>query len=374
MKKEFLVLNGDLPLIRKTVLEGFVKRARADRLQSACLSVVHKNPKGLGRILRDETGVFKSIREEKDASPDERRVHEINGGVYFFDGEFLLENVAKIGTTNAQKELYLTDLLGNAGKSTRSEAILLRARYDLAGVNTTYELAIARKIAQLRLQKFLCEEYGVDFLDPGTAYISARTRFKGPCSIGPNVVIRGTSIIGEGVRIDGNNYIEHTEIKKGTHILWGSVLRESVIGGDASVGPMAHIRPGSEIGERVRIGNFVELKKTKMGDGAKASHLAYLGDALIGDESNIGCGTITCNYDGFKKHVTQIGKRAFVGSDTQLIAPVVIGDDAYIGSGTTVTMDVPAGALALSRPEMVIKPGYAKKLADRLELKKSKGE
>ena len=187
-------------------------------------------------------------------------------------------------------------------------------------------------------------------------------------------MIRGTCEIGQGVEIDGQCFLENSQISTKAHILWGSVVRDSKVGEGASVGPMAHLRPESELGAGVKVGNFVELKKTKMAAGSKASHLTYLGDATVGADTNIGCGTITCNYDGFGKHQTVIGAKAFIGSDSQLVAPVTIGDGAYVASGTTVTQDIPAGALALARAPLVVKEGYAdrltKKFGDRAKSKK----
>jgi bifunctional UDP-N-acetylglucosamine pyrophosphorylase/glucosamine-1-phosphate N-acetyltransferase len=370
-QEEVIVLNGDLPLVRPETLDRLVKPAQAAKLESACLSVYAARPQGLGRILRDDRGVFSGIREEKDASPEEKRIREVNGGLYYFKASALIESVGALKSDNAQGEFYLTDLLGNrAGQSLRSQAILLRNPYDLLGVNTTWELASVRKIAQARLQKRLCEDHGVDFKDPATTIVSARAYFGGACTIGPGTVILGKSRIEPGVTIEGNVYVENGTIGAGAKIHWGSVIREGIVGPRSAIGPMAHLRPGTELGEGVRIGNFVETKKTKMGAHSKAAHLSYLGDATVGDDANIGCGTITCNYDGFNKYPTRIGSRSFVGSDVQLIAPVTVGDDAYVGSGTAVTQDVPSGALALSRAELIIKPGYAKRLADK---KKPKG-
>lgn len=365
-QEEVFILNGDLPLVRPETLDRLKKAADKRKLSSACLSLLTSKPQGLGRILRDDKGLFTGIREEKDASADEKKIPEVNGGVYYFRASRLIESISRLNSDNAQGEFYLTDLLGNvAGSSERSEAVTLRSPWDLLGVNTTWELASVRKFAQARLQKRLCEDYGVDFQDPATTLVSARTQFTGACTIGPGTVIRGKSRIEMGAYIEGNVFIESSSIGAGAKIHWGSVLREAQVGPRAAIGPMAHLRPGSEMGEGVRIGNFVETKKTKMGAHSKAAHLSYLGDANVGEHANIGCGTITCNYDGFNKYPTSIGARSFVGSDVQLIAPVTIGDDAYVGSGTAVTQDVPSGALALSRAELVIKPGYAKRLADK---------
>jgi bifunctional UDP-N-acetylglucosamine pyrophosphorylase/glucosamine-1-phosphate N-acetyltransferase len=373
LQDRVLIVNGDLPLVRLSTLTNFIKAVDHMKAHSACLTLAARNPKGLGRILRDERGVFSGIREEKDASPFERRIREVNGGIYCFDSKYLKSKILTLKSNNQAAEFYLTDLLGNTSdRAHRSEAIMARNSLDLLGVNTTYELAHARKVAQARLQKRLCEDHGIDFLDPDSALISARAQFSGPARIGPNVRILGRCKFGSGLEIEGSSLIDRSEIADGAKILWGSVIRESKLGPDSSVGPMAHLRPGTELERAVKIGNFVELKKTKMGAGSKASHLSYIGDASVGDESNIGCGTITCNFDGINKHRTVIGKRAFIGSDSQLIAPVVVGDGAYVGSGTTVTQDVPAGALALSRAELVIKAGYAEKLSQKLSSKKQK--
>jgi bifunctional UDP-N-acetylglucosamine pyrophosphorylase/glucosamine-1-phosphate N-acetyltransferase len=366
-EKDFIVVNGDLPLIRKQTLERLRKKATDEKLQSLCLSMFASQPKGLGRILRSEMGVFEGIREEKDASPDERKIREVNGGVYFFSGSYLLKNIENLKSKNSQNEFYLTDLLGHQKHGeVRSDALVLRQPWDLMGVNTTYELVAARKLAQSRLQKKWCEEFGVDFLDPATTYVSSKTVFEGDCIVGPGVVFEGRCQISKGTTIDGNAYFKDSTIGQESHILWGSVLDGAIVGANASVGPMAHLRPGSVLEGNVKVGNFVELKKTTMKKGSKASHLSYLGDAEIGEETNIGCGTITCNFDGFSKHKTFIGKNSFIGSDSQLVAPVSVGDNSYVASGTTVTEDIPAGALAIARANMVVKPGYAKKLSEKL--------
>lgn len=371
--EDIVIVNGDLPLFRSLTLKNFVTEARRLKLSSACLSVRPPNPNGLGRILRDDRGVFVGIREERDASADQKKIREVNGGVYYFQTERLVAALSTLQANNDQKEFYLTDLLGNGkARSEKSEAIGLRSHWDLWGVNNTYELAAARKLAQARLQKRICVEYGVELHNPETTFISARAKFTGSCTIGQGAMIVGACEIHKGVVIEGNCRIEDTRILEDAHIYWGSVLEASIVGPAAKVGPMARLRPGSELGAEVKIGNFVELKKTKMAARSKASHLTYLGDAEVGEDSNIGCGTITCNYDGVNKYRTIIGQRSFIGSDTQLVAPVVVGDDAYVASGTTLTQDVPSGALALARAELTVKPGYAKKLAEKLKAKKAK--
>jgi bifunctional UDP-N-acetylglucosamine pyrophosphorylase/glucosamine-1-phosphate N-acetyltransferase len=367
--EEVLILNGDLPLIRKETLEYFLKESRVKKSDSACMSFYTINPQGFGRILRDMRGVFSAIREEKEASPDEKKIREVNSGVYYFKVSVLTEALKKINDKNTQQEFYLTDALG---EKSGYESISIRCpfKWDLSGVNTTYELAVARSIAQARLQKSIAETYGVSFADPLSASVSARCQFEGPCTIGPNVQILGKTKIGKNVQILGSTLIEDMQIGDDVFIDYSCVLRSSKVMNNARIGPFAHLRPESIVGEDVRVGNFVELKKTKLAKGAKVSHLSYLGDAEVGENTNIGCGTITCNYDGANKHKTIIGKNAFIGSDSQLVAPITVGDEAYIASGTTLTEDIPAGALALARAELTIKNDYARRLLGKLKSSK----
>ena len=369
--EEIIILNGDLPLIRKQTLDYFVTEARKQNLDSACMTFTTMNPAGLGRILRDMRSVFDGIREEKDASASEKKIREVNSGVYYFKASALLSSLEKISDKNQQNEFYLTDTLGSVS-GFKSEAIRCPFKWDLSGVNNAYELSIARSLSQARLQKNLAENLGVSFADPLSSFVSARTQFEGPCVIGPNVQILGRTKIGKDVEVVGSSLIENTEIEDRVIVDFSCVLRSALLKQGSRVGPFAHLRPESVVGEEAKVGNFVELKKTNLGKGAKVNHLAYLGDADIGEETNIGCGTITCNYDGVMKHQTHIGKNAFIGSDTQLIAPISVGDNAYVASGTTLTEDVPAGALALSRAELTLKPDYANRLKERLKSKGTK--
>lgn len=367
--EEIIILNGDLPLIRKETLENFLKQVRAAKVESACLSFSANNPTGFGRIIRDMRGVFTSIREEKEATVDEKKIREVNSGVYYFKAEILQKALTKVSDKNNQNEFYLTDALGEQS-GFLSAAFRCPYKWDLSGVNTTYELSVARSIAQARLQKSLAEEHGVCFADPLSVFVSARCQFEGPCSLGPNVQLMGRTKIGKNVKITGSTLIEDSQIGEDVLIDFSTVIRSSKVMKGAKVGPFAHLRPESTVEEEAKIGNFVELKKTRIGKKAKVSHLSYLGDADVGEETNIGCGTITCNFDGASKHKTIIGKNAFIGSDTQLIAPISVGDEAYVASGTTLTEDVPAGALALARAELTIKNDYARRLLARLKIKK----
>jgi len=370
-----VVLNGDLPLITEETLNSLVEKAKIQELDAACLSYHAANPQGLGRIERDSKGIFRKIVEEKDADSNQKQITDVNSGVYIFKLKVLEEHITKLTSDNSQNEIYLTDMLGAVAQpSLRTGAVVVDAEEDLLGVNNTYELSKIRKISQDRLKKALCVEHGVVFEDIDNCFISARCEFRGNAEVGMGCRIEGHSIIGDGVFLDGHVKVKNSEIHEKAQILWSSVLENAKVGAESKVGPMAHLRPGSDLGKKVKVGNFVEIKKTVMHDGSKASHLSYLGDADIGEESNIGAGTITCNYDGFNKFKTKIGKRAFVGSDSQLVAPVEVGDDAYVGSGTTVTEDVPNGALAISRPDMVIKEGYAQKLNAKRKAIKEKSQ
>lgn len=360
-----VVLNGDLPLVRTGIVKKMVQELETRKLQSLCLSSHVLDPTGLGRIVRDPRGVLERICEEADAATDIKTIKEVNSGIYAFRYGFLKAGLSELKSENKQKEFYLTDLLGiNHDKRRMSDALVIMGEdiEDLAGANSTWELARADVVAQARWKRALCESFGVRFTAAETSYVERAVRFSGTASIGIGVHLGAGTEIGRDVVIEGQSKIMNSKIDDGAHIKWGTVISDSHVGARSSVGPMAHLRPETDLKEDVKIGNFVELKKTTMRRGAKASHLSYLGDADVGEESNLGCGTITCNYDGVSKHKTLIGKNVFIGSDSQLVAPIEIGDGAYVASGTTVTQDVPSDALAIGRARMEIKKNYAAKL------------
>lgn len=364
LAKEILVANGDLPLVTENSFQTLIDLASERKLSAACLSFRSVEPAELGRIIRSETGSLEAIREFSDCSDSEKKITEVNSGVYYFSGEYVNQAVQSLTKDNKQGEFYLTDLLkSDSSSGIITEAIDYKKSQELIGANTFFELSEAAEIAQKILRKYWAEEKGVFFSGAATCQLSVDTKFLGTAAVGPNTTFIGKNTIAENVRIHGNSYFENCEIKKNAVVKWSCVCTDSEIGEEAIVGPMAHLRPNSIIGAKVKVGNFVELKNTTLKTGSKVSHLSYLGDTTVGEESNIGCGTITCNYDGFNKYHTIIGKKSFIGSDTQLIAPVEIGDHAYVGSGTTVTKDVPAGALAISRTPIEIKKDYAKKLS-----------
>jgi len=355
---DVLILYGDVPLIRAETLAELIGRHRAETADLSLLTIRFQDPKGYGRILRGPDGRVVGIVEEKDATPDQRAITEVNPGVYCVRTSILLPLLDRLRPDNAQGELYLTDIVGLAAQNGhRVVTVGTEDAMQVAGVNTRSELA--RMEMHLRaetLERLMAA--GVTFEDPGSAYVGPEVTIGPDTVIGPNVTLRGKTRIGTGCRLDGTAYLVDTVIGDRVHLRFSCASEGAEIGDDAIVGPFARLRPGTRLAPRVHIGNFVETKNAVVGIGTKANHLTYLGDCEIGPDSNIGAGTITCNYDGStkKKSRTVIGARVQIGSDTQLVAPVTVADDAYVGAGTTVTRDVPAGALVVTRaPARVIK-------------------
>jgi bifunctional UDP-N-acetylglucosamine pyrophosphorylase/glucosamine-1-phosphate N-acetyltransferase len=356
-----LVLYGDVPLLRRETLEELVGTAR----RYGCLALVTATPPdatGYGRILRDERGHVIGVVEQKDASPEERAIGEINAGIYCGPADFFREAVLGLGTGNAQGEYYLTDVVARAARSIGVSAIEAPFN-DVSGINDRQQLAEAEATLRGRINRGLMAH--VTFRDPDTTVVEPDVEIGVDAELGRNVALRGRTVIGHAVRIDDGCILTDTEVGAGAHLKPYSIATETVIGPGAIIGPFAHMRPGTQLGPDVHVGNFVETKKTVIGRGSKANHLSYLGDTTIGEKVNVGAGTITCNYDGYKKFQTVIEDGAFIGSDSQLVAPVRIGKRAVVGAGTTVTRDVAAGALALSRVPQVERPGYADKVAER---------
>jgi bifunctional UDP-N-acetylglucosamine pyrophosphorylase / glucosamine-1-phosphate N-acetyltransferase len=353
-----LICNGDHPLITsadyKASLEAFSK-SLCDVL---VVSAVVRDPKGFGRILRGPSNSITEIVEEKDATDAQRKIREVNTGQYVVRAEVLKELLPKIDNKNAKGEFYLTDLIRLALKAGKKVSVSVQAARTGRGVNNQTELAMASKALFNRKARELLEK-GVVIIDPVNTYIEADVQIEAGTTIYPGCYISGATTIGADCVIESHCQIKNSKIGERVEVRWGTLVDSSEIKNEALVGPYARLRPESVIGEKAHVGNFVELKKTTLGAGAKANHLTYLGDAEIGEETNIGCGTITCNYAvDRKKYKTKIGKRVFVGSDTQFVAPISIGDDAVIGSGSTITKDVPAKALAVARGKQFIKPDY----------------
>ena len=359
---DVLVLSGDVPLLTRPTIRGLFKiykKAGSGRAM-ALLTALLDRPTGYGRIIRDDAKRIVRIVEDKDAAPEEKAVKEINTGCYLFDAAFLLENIGRIGASNAQREYYLPDLVRLAVDSGRKvSALTLFDPAEVMGINNRIELAEAGRVMQRRILEALMKS-GVTIIDPARTVIGADVRIGRDTIIHPAVNITNSSI-GRASVIEQGAVISDSKLGAEVAVRPYSIIESSQVGRGASIGPFARLRPGNRLAEDVRIGNFVEVKKSRLGRGVKAGHLSYLGDSEIGAGVNIGAGTITCNYDGKKKYLTRIGAGAFIGSDSQLVAPVTVGRGAYVGSGTTVTRDVPAGALVTSRgTEKVIK-GWVKR-------------
>jgi bifunctional UDP-N-acetylglucosamine pyrophosphorylase/glucosamine-1-phosphate N-acetyltransferase len=359
-----LVLYGDVPLVLPADLRALLAAREAADLAMVTCTV--PDPTGYGRILRDASGAIQHVREHRDASPEERRIHEVNPGVYAAGAAFLAGAVKKLEPNNDQGELYLTDVIAIAAAAGRIRDV--RAHADtLAGVNDRAQLAA--------LEAQLYARIGDDHRRAGAtiragALIDAGVVVERDAIIEHAVVLRGETRVGPGARIDVGSVLEDVTVAAGAYIKPYSVCTRSSIGENAQIGPFSHLRPESVIDADAHVGNFVETKKTHLARGAKANHLAYLGDGEIGEGANVGAGTIFCNYDGFQKHKTIIGKGAFIGSDSQLVAPITIGDGAYVATGATVTRDVPADALAVARARQENKEGYASRLKARLQARK----
>jgi bifunctional UDP-N-acetylglucosamine pyrophosphorylase/glucosamine-1-phosphate N-acetyltransferase len=356
---DVIIFNGDHPLIMsedfKVMLDNYIELG----IQLALVTAKLKRPGSLGRVVRQK-GELKAIVEAKDASNETLKIKEVNAGIYITDSQILQDLLPKIQSNNAQKEFYLTDLITLAIESGLTTKAMLASQRVAMGVNDQIELSRASRICFARKNKALMER-GVMMIDPSSVFIEDTVEIGSGSVIYPNVFIKGKSKLGSFVVVEPQCWINDCEIYDSVQIRLGSHLEKAVIHPRCLVGPYARIRPETEVGAESHIGNFVELKKVKLGEGVKANHLTYLGDAEIGDRTNIGCGTITCNYaPDKKKYKTVIGKDAFIGSDTQFIAPVNVGDFAVVGSGSTITKDVPDRALAVTRAKQFIKENYVK--------------
>jgi bifunctional UDP-N-acetylglucosamine pyrophosphorylase/glucosamine-1-phosphate N-acetyltransferase len=349
-----LVLSGDVPMIRPETLSALIARHRSvgvGRAACSILSVDLADPFGYGRIIRDINGNFEKIVEQKDATDSERAVSEINSGIYCFDAKKLFAALKNVRNNNSQGEYYLTDvpaLLRSSG-----ETVLIYKHGDageIEGANNRMQLADLERFVRTRTITRMMLEDGVTFVDPKNAYISEDAVIGRDTVIFPNVTVEGDAVIGKGCVIRAGTRIVNSKIADGVEILDNCLIADSTVGEGCKVGPMAHLRGNAVIADEAKVGNFVELKKTTLGKGSKANHLTYLGDATIGERTNIGAGTITCNYDGKNKHRTNIGSDVRIGSDTMLVAPVSVGDGAVTGAGSVVTKDVEAGELVVGVP------------------------
>jgi bifunctional UDP-N-acetylglucosamine pyrophosphorylase / glucosamine-1-phosphate N-acetyltransferase len=371
VKGTLVLLSGDVPLLSVETLRALLARHEESGAAATVLTAVAEDPSGYGRIVREGDEVLKII-EDRDASPSERAIREINSGVYAFDLEPLFPALALVASNNAQREYYLPDLVAIYRRAGRSVAALAIGRpEETLGINTRAELAaMSARVWHARRVALMAS--GVTLEDPATVYLDAGVTVGPDSVIRPGVSLLGRTAIGARAVIHSGVRIVDSVLADDVTVLDHCLVAGAHIAEGVSVGPFAHVRPGSEICAGARVGNFVELKKTRLGAGSKASHLAYLGDATIGEKVNIGAGTITCNYDGVTKNRTVIEDGVFIGSDTQLIAPVTIGRGAYVAAGSSITADVPAGALGIARGRQENKEGWvALKKAQRTSEKKT---
>jgi bifunctional UDP-N-acetylglucosamine pyrophosphorylase/glucosamine-1-phosphate N-acetyltransferase len=369
-KGNVLVLYADVPLLEASTLQRLLETHRNAKAAATVLTAELTDPYGYGRIVREATGGVERIVEERDASAAQRAIREINSGIYALSMKPLFDHLGRLAADNVQEEYYLTDLIAMYRQNDlRVETLCLDDADELRGVNSRVDLADLSAVVRQRKNRLLMVS-GVTLEDPATTYVDADVVVGADTVLGPGVRLEGRTTIGEGCRIHAGCRLTHATVEDNVVVLDYSVIVDSHVGQGAQIGPMAHVRPKSVIGAQARVGNFVELKKTMLGKGSKANHLTYLGDAKIGEGVNIGAGTITCNYDGVHKHTTVIEDGVFIGSDSQLIAPVTIGKDAYVGAGSSIAKDVPAGALAIARSHQVLKPDWvAKRKAERQPVK-----
>jgi bifunctional UDP-N-acetylglucosamine pyrophosphorylase/glucosamine-1-phosphate N-acetyltransferase len=361
-----VLLSGDVPLLTAATLRRLVDAHRGAQAAATVVTATVERPYGYGRIVRTD-GRIARIVEERDASPTERQIREINSGIYAFDLGPLFESLRGIASQNAQGEYYLTDLVAiYRRRKLPVETLLIDNSQEIRGINSRTELAeVSGLLRQKKNEELMAA--GVTLVDPATTYIDPDVQIGPDTVIHPGVVLEGQTTIGAACEIQSHVRITDSVLGDRVAVNNFCLIVGARVADEASLGPFAHLRPQSVVGEKAKVGNFVELKKTTMGRGSKANHLAYLGDARIGADVNVGAGTITCNYDGSKKHETVIEDGAFIGSDSQLIAPITVGRGAYVGTGTTVRENVPAGALAVSAGKQRNIEGWVERKRDAAE-------
>lgn len=356
--KDVIILSGDVPGLSADTVRAMADARAEAGSPVAVLGFEPPDATGYGRMVTDADGRLLQIVEHRDASAEQRRIGLCNGGIYLADRDFLFDALARVTDDNAQGELYLTDIAAIAAADGAPAAVVVASPEEVEGVNDRAQLAtIAARIRTARNDALM--RSGVTMLAPERSWIELDVEIEPDAVLHPDVMIRGRSRVMAGATIGQGSVMTDSTVRSGATLLPYCVLTEAEVGERANVGPFAHLRPGTRLMERTKVGNFVETKKALLGPGSKASHLTYLGDCELGRDVNIGAGTITCNYDGVGKHRTVIGDRVFVGSNTEIVAPVTIGEEAVIGAGTTVTRDVAAGALALSRAAQTEVPGWA---------------
>lgn len=356
-----LVLSGDTPLVREKTLKQLLEQHETQHAAATVLTARVDDPTGYGRLIRDANGLVERIVEHKDATAEERLVCEINTGMYGFDNQKLFQAISRVKNNNAQKEYYLPDVLTILSEQNEPiAAFMTDDAEEGGGVNDRIQLACAERLLRMRINEQHMQN-GVTIIDPTFTYIDADVCIGSDTVIHPGTYLRGKTTIGPSCVIGPNVDVSDCIVGSNVEIRYSNVCNSTIRDG-AVVGPYAYIRPGSEVGEEAKVGDFVELKNSRLGKGAKVAHLSYIGDADIGEQVNVGCGTITVNYDGVHKHKTIVGDHAFIGCNANLIAPVTIGEGAYVAAGSTITEDVPNDALAIARERQSIKEQYAKRL------------
>ncbi len=359
-----VILCGDAPLITASTITELAGRHGAEENAVTILTAHVDDPSGYGRVVKDGDEILRIV-EEKDASPEEKKIREINSGVYCVDGPYLLDALSAVGRENAQGEYYLTDIVRIGKESGKRIGWAETADADeIRGINSRKDLAAAEEIMRRRILDRLMNE-GVTVVDPSCTYVDHGVRVGRDSILYPQARLEGPVTIGDGVIIETGSIIRSSSIGSGSHVKPYSVITDSVVKEDAAIGPFAHLRPGSIVEAGAKVGNFVEMKKSVLGRGSKANHLTYIGDCEVGEGVNIGAGTITCNYDGYGKFRTVIEDGAFIGSGTNLVAPVTVGRGSVIGAGSTITRDVPPDSLALTRPEQKTVEDWARKRREK---------
>jgi bifunctional UDP-N-acetylglucosamine pyrophosphorylase / glucosamine-1-phosphate N-acetyltransferase len=353
---DLLILNGDVPLLRTETLNNLLQTHQENQNSCTILTAQLSNPQGYGRVFRNSECIVQKIVEDKDCTPTQRENDRVNAGIYCFRWPDLAKFLPQLEANNAQKEYYLTDAVTQVGKVM---AVDVEDYQEILGINDRLQLATANDILQRRIkEKWLLA--GVTLIDPASITIDETVELQPDVIIEPQTHLRGKTIIQAGSRIGPGSLIENSELGENVTVLY-SVVTDSIIQSQTRIGPYAHLRGHAKVGANCRIGNFVELKNTQLGDRTNVSHLSYLGDTTTGTQVNVGAGTITANYDGVKKHRTIIGDRTKTGSNSVLVAPITVGNDVYIAAGSTVTEDVPDDSLVIARSRQVVKPGWKMK-------------
>lgn len=359
-KGHLAVLNGDVPLLSATTLQDLWQRHLDGRHVATLLTTRLNDPSGYGRIIKNPFGRFLAIREHKECSPEELAINEVNTGIYIFDWSQLERLLPQLNNDNAKGEYYLTDILGMLIEEGLPVGVhCMQDPREVLGINSRKELADVENILYERIREHWMLE-GVTMRQPETISIDIDVELEADVEILPQCQLKGRTRVAAGSRIGPGSLLENALVGRQSQIVM-SVINQAEVGDQVQIGPFAHLRPETQVADQAKVGNFVELKKARLGVGAKASHLSYLGDVEIGARSNIGAGTITCNYDGTYKHRIQMGEEVFVGSNSTLVAPLNLGNQAYIAAGSVITQDVEAGSLALGRARQVHKPGWVAK-------------